>query len=96
MDQQRAALLGSHLASKNLLVPFSITLKPGNEEAQPQVFSFDGLYFVEEKSLTQLADEDFLFLKNEGVLPFLYAHIFSLSRVGRVFKPQTSSASVQQ
>ena len=95
-DQQRAALLGSYLASKNLLVPFSITANAGGEQAQPQVFSFDGLYFVEEKSLAQLADEDFLFLKNEGALPFLYAHIFSLSRIGRVFRTLPPSKSVPQ
>ncbi|MFW5488409.1 MAG: SapC family protein [Desulfovibrio sp.] len=87
-EQARAQLLGNLLVEKELLVPFAITVRQGEEQ---QAIPLEGLYFVNEKKLNDLSDEDFCDLRAKGVLPALYAHLMSLGQINRIMPRTTES-----
>ncbi|MCK6419204.1 MAG: SapC family protein, partial [Alphaproteobacteria bacterium] len=46
--------------------------------------NFSGFRAVDEKKLAELSDAEFLKLRKEGYLPFLYAHLFSVTQWQRL------------
>ncbi|MFN3699980.1 MAG: SapC family protein [Alphaproteobacteria bacterium] len=48
--------------------------------------NFSGFMIIDEKKLAELSDAVFLELRNEGFLPFIYAHLFSGAQWQRLTK----------
>jgi hypothetical protein len=82
---QQTASICQFLASKELLTPKQLSVKLLKNE---QVINIDGVYIVDEKQLNNLSDENFLLLKNKGLLPLIYAHIISLQQLPRLIEKQ--------
>ncbi|MCL1094571.1 SapC family protein [Shewanella kaireitica] len=73
------------LASKGLLTPKQLSVKLLKDE---QVINIDGVYIVDEKQLNSLKNDDFLTLKEKGLLPLIYAHLTSLQQLARLIDKQ--------
>ncbi|PKG57168.1 MULTISPECIES: SapC family protein [unclassified Shewanella] len=82
---QQTANICQFLASKALLTPKQLSVKLLKNE---QVINIDGVYIVDEKLLNNLSDEEFLVLKNKGLLSLIYAHIISLQQLPRLIEKQ--------
>lgn len=80
-EQRKAQLFGRLLQEKELLSPFALTI---NQDGEQKTIPFEGLHFINEKALNELSDEDFLELKNKGILPSIYAHLFSLNAINKI------------
>lgn len=64
------------LQELELLAPFDINLRE-NEKT----IKLEGLLRIDEQKFNELSDEAFLKLRSAGVLPLVYAHFFSLSKM---------------
>jgi len=51
-------------------------------------YNIDGVYTVDEQKLNALSDEDFLDLRQKGVIPLIYAHLSSLQQLRRLSEMQ--------
>ncbi len=60
----------------DLLVPYNITLRGGKKPAK-----LEGLFCISEEKLRALSDENTLMLHKRGIIPLVYAHLFSLAKV---------------
>lgn len=60
----------------NLIVPWNLQL---NSEAGSK--KIEGLYRIDEKALTELAESDFASLRSNGALPFAYAQLLSMQNI---------------
>nr|WP_320115712.1 SapC family protein [uncultured Desulfuromonas sp.] len=73
--QLPSAEMFCHLLKEfDLLVPWQISM-----QEQDKKVNLGGILRVDEDRLQTLSDEDFMTLRNKGVLPLIYAHLFSLS-----------------
>ena len=68
------------LVEKSLLVTKNLELKLPNQES----YNLTGLYIVDEEKLKSLSSEDFLYLREKGMLVPIYAQLFSLSRIQKL------------
>ncbi|ABV86426.1 SapC family protein [Shewanella pealeana] len=75
------------LASKSLFTAKQLTIKLA-ESQQP--INIDGIYVVDEQALNQLSNEEFLSLKENGLLPLIYAHLVSLQQISRLIEKQNN------
>ncbi len=82
---QQTASICQLFTSLKLLEPKLLSVKLIQNE---QAINIDGVYVVDEKRLNELSDEDFLSLKNKGVLPLIYAHLLSLKQLSRLIEKQ--------
>jgi hypothetical protein len=64
------------LQELDLLVPYNINL-----QKEEQTVKLEGLLQIDEKKMGELSDDDFLKLRSKGVLPLIYAHLFSLAKI---------------
>lgn len=82
---QQTANICQFLASKELFTAKQLSAKLLKNE---QAINIDGVYIVDEKQLNSLNDEEFLVLKNKGLLSLIYAHIISLQQLPRLIEKQ--------
>jgi len=82
---QQTANICQLFTSLKLLEPKPLSVKQVRND---QAINIDGIYVVDEKRLNGLSDEDFLSLKNKGVLPLIYAHQLSLHQLSRLIEKQ--------
>lgn len=82
-DQVRGLALGKLLKEQELLSPFAIAVTQDNQQ---KTLPLEGLFFIEEKKLNNLSDEDFCELRSVGALPAIYAHLLSLTNVERIIR----------
>ncbi|WP_299793889.1 SapC family protein [uncultured Shewanella sp.] len=82
---QQTANICQFLSSLKLLEPKQLSLKLLNNKT---VMNIDGIYVIDKERLNDLSDEDFLSLKNRGILPLIYAHQLSLQQFSRLIKKQ--------
>ena len=73
------------LASKGLFSVKQLTVKLAQSE---QPINIDGVYVVDEQALNQLSNDEFLSLKENGLLPLIYAHLLSLQQIPRLIEKQ--------
>ncbi|MCL1056991.1 SapC family protein [Shewanella gelidimarina] len=83
--RQQTANICQFLASKELFTAKQLSVKLLKNE---QTINIDGVYIVDEKLLNRLSDEEFLVLKNKGLLSLIYAHIISLQQLPRLIEKQ--------
>lgn len=79
------------LSEFNLLIPFPLVIKTVDK-----TINIEGLSQVDEQRFNQLPVEDFLALRTAGMLPLIYAHLFSLSRVSVLLDSIKSLAIANQ
>ncbi|MBE7215613.1 SapC family protein [Shewanella benthica] len=81
-----------YFAELKLLTPKQLTVKLSDESLNVNI---DGVYIIDEKALNELKDEDFLTLKNKGLLPLIYAHLTSLNQIARLIIKQNEFDNLQ-
>ncbi|MGS0679612.1 SapC family protein [Shewanella sp. 125m-7] len=73
------------IASKELFTVKQLTVKLAQSQ---QPINIDGVYVIDEQTLNQLSNEEFLSLKEKGLLPLIYAHLLSLQQIPRLIEKQ--------
>lgn len=73
--EQVSSMLTELLVAKGLLSPQTLNLNAKGESV-----NLGGIYIVDEDKLNALSNEDFLDLRQRGVLPSIYAHLISGQR----------------
>lgn len=81
VDQKRALEFGKIIQETDLLQPFAVTV---TNDDKSTTMPFEGLFYVDEEKLNTLPDQDFLKLRETGLLPIIYAHLISLGRINRI------------
>lgn len=89
---QQTQVICQYLAQKNLLNPQQLTLKLDSDQ---QNININGVYVVDDKSFNEISDENFLELKNKGLLPIIYAHRASLNQISRLISKQNKHDNSQ-
>ncbi|MBR9726704.1 SapC family protein [Shewanella intestini] len=82
-DQATRSILG-FLAEKELLKSQSITVEIAGEKR-----NINGLYIVDEEKLNGLSDEDYLALRQRGLLAPIFAHLASMNQINRLARAET-------
>lgn len=76
------------LVKHNLIIPWDITLQ------QPQgPHKVNGIFRIDEVAMNALPDEDFLELRQAGVLPIAYAHLLSLNCIDVLVRLSSAGAA---
>ena len=65
-------------------------------EGSPQPFVYRGFQMIDEKKLSELRGDQLRKMTQSGMLPLIYAHIFSLSLMRDVFAKQVALGKVPQ
>lgn len=73
--------ISQFFAEKKLLVSRQLTVKL---ESEKEPFTINGVYLIDEKALNELPTEEFEQLRNQGLLPLIYAHLTSLGQITRL------------
>src|SRR4051812_44548966 len=94
---QRTAAFIEELKSSNLLMDGEVAIQP---EGFEQPFIYRGFRMVDEDKLRDLRGDELRKMNQNGMLPLIYAHLFSLSQMrdvfGRQLKQGKAPAQVQQ
>ena len=85
MAGQRTGAFMKELAENNLLMDGEFNVQPVGAE---QPFTYRGFQMVSEEALQKLRGDQLRKMVQSGLLPLLYAHLFSLSLVRDVFAKQ--------
>lgn len=70
------------LQDLELIKPWPITLDPIDDGGK--VRTIEGFFCIDEKRLNMLGDEDFLKVRNAGVLPVIYCQMLSMSHLNNL------------
>jgi hypothetical protein len=82
---QRTAAFMDELVKSDLLMDGEVAIQP---EGFEQPFVYRGFRMVDEEKLRELRGDELRRLSQNGILPLLYAHLFSLSETRTVFGRQ--------
>ena len=82
---QRTAAFIEELKSANLLMDGEVAIQP---EGSQQPFIYRGFRMVDEEKLRELRGDELRKMNQSGLLPLIYAHLFSLSQIRDVFARQ--------
>jgi len=82
---QRTAAFVDELTKSDLLMDGEVAIQP---EGFEQPFVYRGFRMVDEEKLRNLRGDELRKINQNGILPLLYAHLFSLSEVRQVFGRQ--------
>jgi hypothetical protein len=82
---QRTALFMAELAKSNLLMDGEVAIQP---EGAAQPFVYRGFRMVDEEKLRQLRGDELRKMNQNGLLPLIYAHLFSLGQIREIFARQ--------
>jgi hypothetical protein len=69
----------------DLLIDGEVTIQP---DRAPQPFVYRGFRMVDEEKIRNLRGDELRKLNQNGILPLIYAHLFSLSEMRGVFGKQ--------
>ena len=91
---QRTAAFMDELTKSDLLMDGEVAIQP---EGAQQPFIYRGFRMVDEEKLRNLRGDELRKINQNGILPLLYAHLFSLSEMRNVFgrQMQQGKAPVQ-
>jgi hypothetical protein len=81
----RTTAFMAELRELNLLMEGEVTIQT---EAQEQPFIYRGFQMINEEKLTQLRGDQLRKMNQSGMLPLIYAHLFSLSLMSTIFNRQ--------
>jgi hypothetical protein len=82
---QRTAAFVDELTRSDLLMDGEVAIQP---EGFEQPFVYRGFRMVDEEKLRNMRGDELRKISQNGILPLLYAHLFSLSEVRHVFGRQ--------
>jgi hypothetical protein len=82
---QRTAAFMEDLLKSNLLMDGEVAIQP---EGFEQPFVYRGFRMVDEEKLRELRGDELRKMSQNGMLPLIYAHLFSLSEMRGVFGRQ--------
>jgi hypothetical protein len=82
---QRTAGFVEELKKADLLMDGEVAIQP---EGMPQPFVYRGFRMVDEEKLRNLRGDELRRINQNGILPLIYAHLFSLSEMRSVFGRQ--------
>lgn len=90
---QRTAAFMKELADLKLLIDGEVSIQP---EGAPQPFVYRGFQMVSEEKLRELRGDQARKLIQSGLLPLVYAHLFSLALIRDLFGRQMQAGRVPQ
>ena len=82
---QRTAAFVEELTKADLLMDGEVAIQP---EGFQQPFIYRGFRMVDEEKIRNLRGDELRKLNQNGILPLIYAHLFSLSEMRGVFGKQ--------
>ncbi len=90
---QRTAAFVKELKDLGLLIDGEVAIQP---EGAAQPFVYRGFQMVDEKKLSELRGDQLRKMAQSGMLPLVYAHMFSLSLMRDVFAKQVAVGKAPQ
>ena len=90
---QRTAAFMEDLKKSDLLMEGEVAIQP---EGAPQPFVYRGFRMVDEDKLRELRGDELRKMNQSGMLPIIYAHLFSLSQMRDVFGRQVQQGKAPQ
>ncbi|MBN2971545.1 SapC family protein [Roseomonas aeriglobus] len=90
---QKTAQFVRELKEYDLLIDGEVSIQP---EGAAQPFVYRGFQMVDEKKLSELRGDQLRKMAQSGMLPLVYAHLFSLSLMRDVFGKQMASGRAPQ
>lgn len=82
---QRTAAFVEDLKKADLLMDGEVAIQP---EGAPQPFTYRGFRMVDEEKLREMRGDELRKFNQSGLLPLIYAHLFSLSQIRDLFARQ--------
>jgi hypothetical protein len=82
---QRTSAFMDDLLKSNLLMDGEVAIQP---EGFEQPFVYRGFRMIDEEKLRELRGDELRKMNQNGMLPLMYAHLFSLSQMRDVFARQ--------
>jgi hypothetical protein len=89
----RTAGFMKELAELGLLMDGEMSIQP---EGAQQPFVYRGFQMVDEKKLTDIRGDQLRKMNQSGMLPLIYAHLFSLSLMREIFGRQMQQGKMPQ
>ena len=90
---QRTAQFMRDLKELDLLTDGEVTIQP---DGAPQPFIYRGFLIVDEKKLTELRGDQLRKITQNGMLPLIYAHLFSLGLMRDIFGRQMQQGKMPE
>ena len=84
---QRTAAFIEELKKTGLLMDGEVAIQP---EGAEQPFVYRGFQMVDEEKLRDMRGDELRKINQNGMLPLIYAHLFSLSQIREVFSRQVT------
>lgn len=91
MAAQRTAGFVNELKQLDLLMDGEVSIQPSNSE---QPFIYRGFQMVSEEKLRDMNGDQLRKLNQNGILPLIFAHVFSLSLMSDIFGAQMAQGKV--
>lgn len=90
---QRTTAFVKELQELDLLIDGEVTIQPG-DAAQP--FLYRGFRMVDEEKVRNMTGDQLRKINQNGILPLIFAHLFSLPQIREVFGRQMAQGKVPQ
>ena len=90
---QRTSAFMEDLKKTGLLMDGEVAIQP---EGYQQPFIYRGFQMIDEEKLRELRGDELRKMNQNGILPLLYAHLFSLSQMREVFGRQLQQGKAPQ
>ncbi|WP_300974383.1 SapC family protein [Sphingomonas sp. LHG3406-1] len=84
---QRTGMFMAELKKTGLLMDGEVAIQP---EGADQPFVYRGFQMVDEEKLRELRGDELRKMNQNGLLPLIYAHLFSLSQTREIFARQVA------
>jgi hypothetical protein len=93
ISAQRTGAFVKELQDAKLLIDGEASVQPGDSE---QPFVYRGFQMVAEEQLRELRGDELRKMNQNGMLPLIMAHLFSLSLVPQIFQKQVQQSKGPQ
>lgn len=84
---QRTAAFIAEIKKMGLLIDGEVAIQP---EGTEQPFVYRGFQMVDEEKLRELRGDELRKMSQNGMLPLIYAHLFSLPQIREIFSRQVT------